>query len=493
MRPNSGSGMSRAVNGRPGPKTQALPFLAVMLAILALSPPWLRAEGAGPAVIDRGLRIVGDVPYSNDRDPRRRLDLYLPEKPPARRLPLIILIHGGGWDAGDRRAFGGLCRDLARRGYAAATVGYRLSRQAKFPAQVEDCKSAVRWLRGHAATYGLDPDRFVVGGHSAGGHLAALLGTTNGDRRFDRGENLAVGSDVQAVLWFAGVGDFVGRVETPGYESEGKPDSGQSRLIGGAVLANRERAMEASPIRHVGPRSSPFLFFHGDVDRAVPVAQARQMHEALRSRGVESELHILPGVDHVGPAFFSPLMMKQIDDFLSRVLRSGSDRLGAHSLAAGEYTMEPMSAPGMVLVSRRPAPDADPGVGLAASRGSGDQVWSFTPTGGGYFTIRPTSDPSRVLSVADGPFRDGTRVLLLPDRGADSQSWLISRDAIADTCTLMAKSVTIAALDDFGGDATPRARIDLWSYNGADPHLRWTLTPANPRPNPGAGDRAARP
>lgn len=451
------------------------PAWGLFVALMGLGGVMARLRPAQGAVTsDHGIQILQDVSYTSDSDPSRTLDLYLPPHR-AGKLPLVILIHGGGWEAGDKRDFGGPCRDFVRRGYAAASLNYRLSQQAIFPAPVVDCKAAVRWLRAHAPQYGLDPDRFVVGGHSAGGHLAAFLGVTNGDKQFDQGDNLNVRSDVQAVLWFAGVADFVSRVRTPGYESEAAPDSGQSRLIGGAVLQNTDKAMRASPITYVSRRSAPFLFFHGDRDRAVPVAQAREMHAALRKAGVPAELHILPRADHGGPGYFSLAMMGQIDTFLARTLKLGSG--WAAALRDGTYRLSPVSAPALVLDA--PPAFTGPGVGLAAPNGSHRQAWLFTARSDGFYVVRPADAPTQALTVVGGGTKDGTQVTLARDRGLVSQRWQVARSVIDGTCALAPQCAPNSALDDFGGNATPAAVIDLWSYNAADTHLQWTLTPVS--------------
>lgn len=160
-----------------------------------------------------------NLAYVTNGDPRQTLDLYLPtppavrtwEKPPANgyrtRLPLVIWIHGGAFLIGSKDDTVPL--ELLSQGYAVASMGYRYSSEAKFPAQVEDCKAAIRWLRANAARFALDPERFAVFGESAGGYLAAMLGTTGDVKEFDVGENLDQSSRVQAVIDFYGPTDFL--------------------------------------------------------------------------------------------------------------------------------------------------------------------------------------------------------------------------------------------------------------------------------------------
>ena len=270
--------------------------------------------------MDASVTVIHDLAYTRDNDKRRMLDLYLPKngKSP---LPVILLIHGGGWCAGNKESFGDLAQKWASHGYAVASMNYRFSDKAIFPAQVIDAKAAVRWLRAHTDTYGLDSKRIAVGGHSAGGHLAAFLAVTNGIKKFDKGENLRFSSNVQACIWLSGVGDFVTRVLMPGgYESEAAADSGESKLIGGAVLENRDKALAASPIHFVSTKSAPFIFFHGDKDECVHVSQAIEMYVALERAGVYGELHLIKGATHGNNEFWSALDMDSlITPFLNKV------------------------------------------------------------------------------------------------------------------------------------------------------------------------------
>ncbi len=152
-----------------------------------------------------GVVAHRDLAYVPGGHPRQALDLYLP--PGAGPAPLIVWIHGGAFrmgDKGDR-----IPSEMLEQGYAIASLNYRLSQHALFPAQIEDCKAAVRWLRAHADTYALDPSRFASWGESAGGHLAAMLGTAGHERSFEVGEHLEQSSRVQAVLDFFGPTDFL--------------------------------------------------------------------------------------------------------------------------------------------------------------------------------------------------------------------------------------------------------------------------------------------
>lgn len=255
-----------------------------------------------PATIETmNARIQTDLPYISSGHQAQRLDLYLPAGGDGAR-PLIIWIHGGAWQSGGTNGIPAMAKELVARGYAVASVGYRLSQHALYPAQIEDGKAAVRWLRAHAQEYRLDRDRIGVWGESAGGHLAALLGVTGHIRDFDVGEHLEQSSAVQCVVDWYGPANLLhwGGPENPPMDS---PESAIYRLLGGPVSKNRNAALRASPVHFINGRSAPFLIIHGDRDPVVPLAQSQMLHEALMQAGVESEFLTIAGAAHGGPEF----------------------------------------------------------------------------------------------------------------------------------------------------------------------------------------------
>jgi dipeptidyl aminopeptidase/acylaminoacyl peptidase len=265
-----------------------------------------------------GVKVMRDLEYGTVGERKLLLDLYVPEKATG-PLPVIVGIHGGGWAAGSKEGAAGIRQ--AGRGYAVACVGYRLSGEAIFPAQIEDCKAAVRWLRANAARYGLDPDRIGATGHSAGGHLSSLLGTTGGIRDFDLGKHLEQSSRVQAVCALSGPTDLL-RMDAhavPGARlKHDAPGSPESRLIGGAIQENKDKAARANPITYVTKDSPPFLLIHGDQDPVVPPHQAQLLFEALKQAGVEARLHLVAGAGHgVGGREVNDL----VDAFFDRHLK----------------------------------------------------------------------------------------------------------------------------------------------------------------------------
>jgi acetyl esterase/lipase len=185
-------------------------------------------------------------------------------------------------------------------GYAVASINYRLSQHARFPAQIQDCKAAIRWLRAHADEYGLDAQRIGVWGSSAGGHLVALLGTSGGIEDFDVGPNAQVSSRVQAVCDFFGPTDFARMSSFRTTMDHDAPDSPESRLIGGPVQENADKVRRANPITYVTKDDPSFLIVHGDKDPLVPHNQSELLYDALKSAAVDVTLYTVRGGGHGG-------------------------------------------------------------------------------------------------------------------------------------------------------------------------------------------------
>lgn len=250
------------------------------------------------------MQVLRDIPYVSNGSEAQKLNVCLPDTVVG-ALPAIIWVHGGGWGKGNRHDLRS-ARFLSS-GYAAISIGYRLSSEATWPAQIEDCKAAVRYLRANAATYHLDPDHFGAWGESAGGHLAAFLGTSgNTKTSYDVGDNLHVSSGVQAVCdWFGPTDVLRMDAQAPAdskivHDSAGSPES---RLIGGAIQDHKDRADSVNPIRHITPDAPPFLIVHGDHDNLVPIGQSEILTDALRGAGVEVTFLRLAGAGHGGAAF----------------------------------------------------------------------------------------------------------------------------------------------------------------------------------------------
>jgi len=190
-----------------------------------------------------------------------------------------VWIHGGGWSAGGKEDCPAV--SFVTKGYAVASINYRFSQHALFPAQIEDCKAAIRWLRANAKRYNLDAGHVGVWGASAGGHLVALLGTTGGVKKLEgTGGNLDQSSRVQCVVDWFGPTDFA---KMGGWQD--KPDSPMALLIGGPVRDRQELATKANPITYISKDSAPFLIMHGEKDNLVPMSQSELLDGALRKAG----------------------------------------------------------------------------------------------------------------------------------------------------------------------------------------------------------------
>jgi acetyl esterase/lipase len=243
-----------------------------------------------------------DQSYANNANPKQMVDLFLPKKRNSEKpLPVVALIHGGGWIHGDRAGYAAAAIQLARTGdYAAVTVGYRLTNEAFFPEQIYDCKAAIRWIRGHAKEYNLDPDRIGVMGSSAGGHLSSLLGTSGDVRELEGsiGSYPTLSSRVQCVSNLCGPEDFTKAIM---FDAQGKPvvdDPAVVGLLAGTYEAKHAEAVAASPITYVSRDDPPFVTFHGDADKRVAFANATSIDAALKKAGVSSLLVPITGGGH---------------------------------------------------------------------------------------------------------------------------------------------------------------------------------------------------
>ena len=294
--------------------------LTFCLVILGLGVPEVLAQRGGPMSgprLPEGAIAHRDLAYVANGHERQKLDLYLPGD--GRNLPLIINIHGGAFKMGSKEM--DVPVEYLARGYAVASINYRLSQHAVFPAQIEDCKSAVRWLRAHAIEYRLDPDRFAAWGASAGGHLASMLGTTGDTRNFDVGANLDQSSRVQAVVDYFGPTDFLqmDAHRLPNGQIHDTPDSPESLLIGGAIQEHPDKTRRANPIAYVTKNAPPFLICHGDADPLVPHHQSELIETALKQAGVPVTLYTVKGAGH--GRFNDPKVSELTQEFLARHLK----------------------------------------------------------------------------------------------------------------------------------------------------------------------------
>lgn len=277
-----------------------------------------------PVTLPAGIRAERNIPYVQNGHRNQVLDLFLPEKSSDKPLPLMIWIHGGAWLGGDQTHPPVLY--LVGKGFAVASIQYRFSTDAIWPAQAYDCKAAIRFLRANAAKYNVDPDHFGVGGDSAGGHLAAFVGTS-GEVKEMEGDlgHTNVSSRVQAVVDWFGPTDVALMAQQSGPRSiiqHDSPDSPESRLLGGPVQEKRELARTANPLTYIDRNDPPFLIMHGDNDQLVPLGQSVILAKALIDAGVEVTMKTIPGAGHEGPQFRNAESQRLIEDFLSRKLQA---------------------------------------------------------------------------------------------------------------------------------------------------------------------------
>ncbi|HST19957.1 MAG TPA: alpha/beta hydrolase [Blastocatellia bacterium] len=266
-----------------------------------------------------------DREYARVGNKSLKLDLYLPQGQGP--FPLIIWVHGGGWTSGDKSlsADSPQFRQTAR-GYAVASINYRLSQEAKFPAQIEDCKAAIRWLRAHATQYNLDPSRIAAWGSSAGGHLVALMGASAGATDLEGdGGNLDYSSRVQAVVdWFGPIDLLKMSVDSLSFPcsliDHNSVFSPESLLIGCAIQSCPDKTERANPINYVSADDPAFLIMHGTDDCLVGPTQSQRLFNALAAAGVEASLKFIKGAGHGGSEFDNLENRKLVDDFFDRHL-----------------------------------------------------------------------------------------------------------------------------------------------------------------------------
>jgi len=250
------------------------------------------------------IAIDTDIVYHKTPEKELMLDIYWHDQTDD-KFPLIVWIHGGGWRAGSKEWGGKRIADVFfEKGFNIASISYRLSQDAVFPAQIIDCKAAIRWLRANADKYNIDQDNIGVWGSSAGGHLVAMLGTSSEIKEWDQyGDNQDVTSEVQAVCDFFGPTDFLRMNDEPGKIDHDAPDSPESMLIGALIQENPELVQIANPVTYVSGNEPPFLIMHGDKDSLVLHSQSIYLEKALIENGIDVEFITIEGGGHGGPGF----------------------------------------------------------------------------------------------------------------------------------------------------------------------------------------------
>jgi acetyl esterase/lipase len=292
------------------------------LAILKRSQQQTK-KGVQARPVPPEIEALRDIAYADTENARQKLDLYLPKvRKGDKPLPVIVFIHGGGWRGGDKSGgIGNVWRFVQSGEYAGASIGYRLTDEAQWPAQIHDCKAAIRWIKAHAKEYNLDATKIAVWGTSAGGHLVSHLGTSGDVKELEGtlGKHLDQNSSVTCVVNFFGPENFLSMVRQPSTidRTQGK-DYPEALLLGGPVSEKEAVTKEASPVTHVTKGDAAFFTAHGTKDPLVPFAQGEEIHAALTKAGVPS---LLQEMTNGGHGFKSPLLDERVKQFFDLHLR----------------------------------------------------------------------------------------------------------------------------------------------------------------------------
>ena len=321
---NKAESESASESKKPALREKAAYLSLSLLAGICLISAWHACFGEVNHKIEP--EKITNIKYVKDGTERQTLDLYLPKTKPG-PFPLIIWIHGGSWMYGDKGENCLPARDMSDE-FAVASVNYRYTTDATFPAQINDCKAAVRFLRANAAKYRIDPNRFGVWGSSAGGYLAAMVGTT-GDSTYPTIEGRKKGepevsSKVQAVCDWCGPTNFFSAQSQSGPEIKFKY-SGPGSAVYNMMFTNMhpQVLLAASPVNYVSSDDPPFLIMHGDKDDAVPLAQSQELYDLLQKAGVRSKLEVLKNRGH---NFDFPEFIERVRVFFTRNLAAASDQ-----------------------------------------------------------------------------------------------------------------------------------------------------------------------
>ncbi|QDU36959.1 Carboxylesterase NlhH [Maioricimonas rarisocia] len=278
--------------------------------------PTAAAENRRRLQVPDDVEVQQDLVFSRPDGEPLRLDLYRPKQTEG-RLPVVMWVHGGGWKQGSKERCPAVY--LAQHGFAVASIQYRLTDRAQWPAQIDDCRAAVRWLRSHADEYGLDGERIGAWGGSAGGHLVALLGT------LDTPADEAVSSRVQAVCDWYGPSDLLTMPPNVVSEKRSREQvaaSNGAKLLGSPVPDVPELARQASALYQVSSDDPPFLIMHGEKDPGVPLEQSERLHDRLTQAGVSSTLHVVPGAGHGGKEFRTSAVRAVVRKFFEQHLHT---------------------------------------------------------------------------------------------------------------------------------------------------------------------------
>lgn len=263
--------------------------------------------------------VYENIPYNNDGHQKHLLDIYMPTNNATENIPLVVFIHGGGWLSNDKYADLGYMKntveELKDSGYAIASIDYRWSTQAVFPAQIQDVNQAIEYLYIHANEYGFDTSRFAVMGFSAGGHLASLAGLSNNNEMLNfLAPNANNDFSIKAVV------DFYGPMDLTLFPGANDPNSPEALLLGTTPADHPDLAAVASPLTYIDENDPPFLIIHGEKDTTVNPEQSSLLKEKLDAVNIPNELIIVENAPHFGTLFDQPSVRTKVLAFLNENL-----------------------------------------------------------------------------------------------------------------------------------------------------------------------------
>ena len=317
----------------PHPRAALHRRAAILWLLLAVPVLW----AAKPVARSEAVVAYPDLPYAGNQNPRQALDLYLPkDRAPGARLPVVVYIHGGGWYRGSKDAGLAWLQPLVATGaYAGVAVNYRLAGEASWPAQIHDCKAAIRWIRAQAARHGFDPDRIGVAGASAGGTLATLLGVSGGVRELEGevGPHPGMSSRVSCVVNLYGRMNFLAEpASARAAPAQAKALTERLTLLFGGTLEEKAAvARAASPVNHITPGDPPVFTIHDTSDPTVPFAQATELDAALKRAGVA---HLLLAMSGFGHGFQNAEANDRARQFFDLHLRGIASRISLDPIVA---------------------------------------------------------------------------------------------------------------------------------------------------------------
>lgn len=285
----------------------------VRFALLATCAVTALSSAAAP-------RVDRDITYAEVNGEPLRLDLFRPEDA-AQHAPLLIWVHGGGWEAGSKSPMP--LTALVERGYAVASLDFHPASKAPFPGQVHEIKAAIRFLRASAERYGYDARRVGILGASSGGHLAVAVGTSNGHRELEGalGDHRDQSSAVQAIVSYFGASNLTTILAQSTPFGLGIREPALQRLLGASPKEAEALAKLASPVFQLDDDDPPLLMLHGDQDPQMPINQSHELEGAYERQGLAAELIVVHGAAHGGDAFYSPHNVERVVEFLDTHLR----------------------------------------------------------------------------------------------------------------------------------------------------------------------------